>query len=227
MIQVLIADDQALIRESLQIILSTYKDIQVIGTVADGQEAMDSLSQLRPDVILMDIRMPKLDGVLATKMIKESYPDVKIIILTTFDDDDFIFSALKYGASGYILKGVSSEELYQSIQTVYKGGAMINPNIATKVFKIFSQMAQSNFAISVKEENVADISVTEWKIIQQVGFGAANREIATKLFLSEGTVRNYLSGILSKLHLRDRTQLAIWAVQTGVTTRDFDGDSRK
>ena len=104
---------------------------------------------------------------------------------------------------------------------------MINPNIATKVFKIFSQMAQSNFVISVAEENVEDMSQTEWKIIQQIGFGVSNKEIAAKLFLSEGTIRNYLSGILSKLNLRDRTQLAIWAVQTGVTQRDFNKDNDK
>lgn len=226
MINVLIADDQALIRESLQIVLSAHQDIHVVGTVGDGVEVLDALKTCHPDVILMDIRMPKMDGVLCTKQVKEQYPDIKIIILTTFDDDDFIFSALKYGASGYMLKGVSTEELHQAIVTVNSGGAMINPDIATKVFKIFSHMAQSNFAIQVEEENVVDLSKIEWKIIQQIGFGLSNKEIAAKLFLSEGTVRNYLSTILSKLSLRDRTQLAIWAVQTGVTTRDF-GDEHE
>ena len=216
MIKVLIADDQALIRESLQIILSAHADIEVVGTVGDGKEVLEKLHRVRPDVILMDIRMPVMDGVLCTKAVKEQYPDVKIIILTTFDDDEFIFSALKYGASGYILKGVSTEELHEAIQTVYRGGAMINPNIA-----------QSNFAITVTEENVEDMNRTEWKIIQQIGFGISNKEIAAKLFLSEGTVRNYLSGILAKLNLRDRTQLAIWAVQTGVTQRDFSKESDK
>jgi DNA-binding NarL/FixJ family response regulator len=224
MIKVLIADDQALIRESLQIVLSTHDDIEVIGVVENGLEVLEFLKTNRPDVILMDIRMPNMDGVFCTKEVKEHYPRVKIIILTTFDDDDFIFSALKHGASGYMLKGVSMDELYQAIVTVNSGGAMINPDIATKVFKIFSRMAQSNFAIQVEENNVTDLSLVEWKIIQQVGFGLSNKEIATKLFLSEGTVRNYLSTILSKLSLRDRTQLAIWAVQTGVTTRDF-GDA--
>lgn len=225
MIKILIADDQALIRESLQIVLSAHKDIEVVGTVGDGQEVLEALKSCHPDVILMDIRMPKMDGVLCTKQVKEHYPDIKIIILTTFDDDEFIFSALKYGASGYILKGISTDELYQAIHTVNGGGAMINPDIATKVFKIFSRMAQSNFAIQVEENNVDDLSKVEWKIIQQVGFGLSNKEIAAKLFLSEGTVRNYLSTILSKLSLRDRTQLAIWAVQTGVTTRNFGDDS--
>ena len=165
---------------------------------------------------------------MATKEVKERFPEVKIIILTTFDDDDFIFRALKYGASGYLLKGASTEELYQAIQIVYHGGAMINPNIASKVFQIFSQMAQSNYTISVSEEYVSDLSLTEWRIIQQIGFGESNKEIAAKLFLSEGTIRNYLSTILSKLNLRDRTQLAIWAVQKGVTTKDFgtESDSR-
>ena len=198
MIKVLIADDQALIRESLQIILSAHTDIEVVGTVGDGKEVLEKLHRVRPDVILMDIRMPVMDGVLCTKAVKEQY-----------------------------LKGVSTEELHEAIQTVYRGGAMINPNIATKVFKIFSQMAQSNFAITVSEENVEDMSRTEWKIIQQIGFGISNKEIAAKLYLSEGTVRNYLSGILSKLNLRDRTQLAIWAVQTGVTQRDFSKGNDK
>ena len=149
------------------------------------------------------------------------YPHIKVIILTTFDDNDFIFCALKYGASGYILKGVSREELYQAILTVNSGGAMINPDIATKVFKIFSRMAQSNFAIQVEEGSTGELSKVDWKIIQQIGFGLSNKEIASKLYLSEGTVRNYLSNILSKMNLRDRTQLAIWAVQTGVTTQNF------
>ena len=132
MIKVMIADDQALIRESLQIILSAHQDIQVTSAVADGHEVLERIPQDRPDVVLMDIRMPKMDGVMATKEVKERFPEVKIIILTTFDDDDFIFRALKYGASGYLLKGASTEELYQAIQIVYHGGAMINPTSKQK-----------------------------------------------------------------------------------------------
>ena len=124
MIKVLIADDQALIRESLQIVLASHADIDVVGVVADGQEVLEKIPQLHPDVILMDIRMPVMDGVLCTKEIKERFPHIKIIILTTFDDDEFIFSALKYGASGYLLKGVSTEELYRAIQTVNQGGSI-------------------------------------------------------------------------------------------------------
>lgn len=224
MIKVLIADDQELIRESLKIVLNTHEDLQVIDTVEDGFGVLDSLKRNIPDVILMDIRMPRMDGVYCTKMVKEAYPDVKIIILTTFDDDDFVFSALKFGASGYLLKGVSMDGLYQAILTVVSGGAMINPDIATKVFRLFSKMANTNYAINVNDDNVRELNKTEWKVIQQVGFGLSNKEIAQKLFLSEGTVRNYLSSILSKLELRDRTQLAIWAVQTGQTTKDLDDD---
>lgn len=224
MIKVLIADDQELIRESLKIVLNTHEDLQVIDTVEDGFGVLDSLKRNIPDVILMDIRMPRMDGVYCTKMVKEAYPDVKIIILTTFDDDDFVFSALKFGASGYLLKGVSMDGLYQAILTVVSGGAMINPDIATKVFRLFSKMANTNYAINVNVDNVRELNKPEWKVIQQVGFGLSNKEIAQKLFLSEGTVRNYLSSILSKLELRDRTQLAIWAVQTGQTTKDLDDD---
>ena len=221
MVKVLIVDDQELIRESLKIVLSTHDDIDVVGMAGDGFEVLDILKREKVDVILMDIRMPRMDGVFCTKAVKEQYPTTKIIILTTFDDDDFVFSALKYGASGYLLKGVGMDELYQAILTVDSGGAMINPDIATKVFSMFSKMSQNNYSIQVDESCLDDISKPEWRVIQQVGFGLSNKEIAQKLFLSEGTVRNYLSSILSKLDLRDRTQLAIWAVQTGQTTKDF------
>lgn len=221
MIKVLIADDQELIRSSIQIILEANPKFKVTATVADGEEVLDAIKKERPDVILMDVRMPKMDGTVCTKYVKSKYPEIKVIILTAFDDDDFIFSALKYGASGYLLKGVSNDQLYQAIETVYQGGAMINPNIAEKVFKLFSKMAQSNYAIQVDQTESKHFSKNEWRVIQQVGLGLSNKEISAKLYLSEGTVRNYISSILSQLDLRGRTQLAIWAVQTGVTSRDF------
>lgn len=224
MIKIIIADDQELIRESLKIVLGTHDDIQVVGVAGDGFEVLDILKREKADIILMDIRMPRMDGVYCTKAVKEAYPDVKIIILTTFDDDEFVFSALKYGASGYLLKGVGMDELYKDIITVYKGGALINPDIATKVFSMFTKMSQNNFSIQVDDSALQDITKPEWKVIQQVGCGLSNKEIAQKLFLSEGTVRNYLSSVLSKLNLRDRTQLAIWAVQTGQITKDFDNE---
>ena len=175
MVKVLIADDQELIRESLKIVLSSDEKIEVIDIVSNGLDVIKSVRRNNPDVILMDIRMPEMDGVQCTKVIKEMYHDIKIIVLTTFDDDEYIYDAIKYGASGYLLKGVSMKELIEGIHTVARGGAMINPDIATKVVKLFSQLAKGN----------------------------------------------YLSQVLNKLDLRDRTQLAIWAVETGVTTRDF------
>ncbi len=221
-IKIVIADDQELIRDSLKIVLSANPDMEVIDTVADGREVICSVRNAKPDIILMDVRMPGMDGVSCSQIIKENYPQIKLIILTTFDDDEYVYNALKYGASGYLLKGVSMAELSAAIRTVYSGKAMINPDIAAKVVRLFSQMAKSNYAINVSKGNVDEISRSEWKIIQQVGYGKSNKEIAFNLNLSEGTVRNGLSSILSKLDLRDRTQLAIWAVQTGVTTRNLE-----
>ncbi len=223
-IKLVIADDQELIRDSLRIVLSANPDMEVIDTVADGRGVIRSVRKSRPDVILMDVRMPGMDGVSCTQIIKENYPQIKIIILTTFDDDEYVYNALKYGASGYLLKGVTMAELSSAIRTVYDGKAMINPDIAVKVVRLFSQMAKGNYTIPVDDKNIEEIGRTEWKVIQQVGYGRSNKEIAASLKLSEGTVRNCLSSVLSKLDLRDRTQLAIWAVQTGVTTRKLEKD---
>ncbi len=219
MIKILIADDQELIRESLKIVLDMNDDMKVVGLAENGQKVLDLLNKNRPDIILMDIRMPELDGVLCTKIVKEKFPNVKIIILTTFDDDEYVFYALKYGASGYLLKGCSVQELTAAIHTVMNGGSILNQGVITKVVKLFSQLAKTNLAMEVDGRNVADLNRTERNIASLVGCGLSNKEIAEKLFLSEGTVRNALSSALSKLHLRDRTQLAIWAVQTGLPIR--------
>ena len=215
MVKVMIADDQELIRQSLQIVLSTHEDLKVVDAVENGFAVLESIKKERPDVILMDVRMPEMDGVQCTQIIKEQYPDIKIIILTTFDDDEYVYNALKHGASGYLLKGISMDELEKAIKTVHSGGAMINPEVATKVVDFFSEMAQSNYDTSIHAQNVEEITEAEWEIIKLVGRGLSNKEISAELSLSEGTVRNYLSTILSKLDLRDRTQLAIWEVQSG------------
>lgn len=215
MIKVLIADDQELIRQSLEIVLNLREEISIIGTANNGKEVLDFLKKNQPDVILMDVRMPEMDGVECTKQVKEKYPKIKIIVLTTFGDEEYVFSALKYGASGYLLKGISMDDLEKAIHTVYNGGAMINPEITSKVVELFSEMAQSNYDITIEASNVDRVTDAEWEIIRLVGRGMSNREIADKIGLSEGTVRNYLSTILSKVGLRDRTQLAIWEVQSG------------
>ena len=216
MIKVLIADDHELIRQSLEIVLSTKEGIEVTGTAKDGREVIRCIRKEKPDVILMDVRMPEMDGVQCTEIIKENYPQIKIIILTTFDDDEFVFSALKHGASGYLLKGISMDDLEEAIKTVVQGGSMINPDVATKVVELFSKMAQSNFDMMIDAKNVEDLNETERKVTHLVGCGMSNKEISGKLSLSEGTIRNYLSSILNKLDLRDRTQLAIWEVQNGI-----------
>jgi DNA-binding NarL/FixJ family response regulator len=217
MIKVLIADDQQLIRESLKLWLENQNDFSVTDSVGDGFAVLESVKKVMPDIILMDIRMPKLDGVQCTKKIKQEYPDVKIIILTTFDDDEYVYNALKFGASGYLLKGIALEELSRAIKTVYGGQAMINPDIASKVLKFFYEMANEGACIIVDERHCDTLTETEWKVIREIEKGRSNREIAQALCFSEGTVRNYLSTILDKLELRDRTQLAIWAVQMSLS----------
>lgn len=220
MIKVLIADDQELIRESLKIVLGANEDMEVTGIAENGEQVLSEIKKKKPNVILMDIRMPGIDGVECTRLVKEKYPDIYIIVLTTFDDDDeYIFGALKYGASGYLLKGISMKNLAEAIRTVVSGKAMINPEITDKIVKLFNHMAQSSYAIQVDNELTEELTKTEWRVIQKIGCGMSNKEIASELALSEGTVRNYLSSVLSKLELRDRTQLAIWAVQTGAVNR--------
>lgn len=216
MVKIMIADDQQLIRESLKIILDSDPDFEIVKVVGSGQEVLDALKTESIDIILMDVRMPNMSGVDCTRIVKKEYPNIKVIILTTFDDDEYIYDALKYGASGYLLKGCSLEELSTAIHNVLSGGACFNPNVAGKVAQFFSQMANSHSEVSFDvEEKEYDFSDTEQKIIAQIGHGYSNKEIAQKLGFSEGTIRNYLSVILDKLDLRDRTQLAIWYLSRG------------
>ena len=216
MIKVLIVDDQELFRESLKIVLTSAPNIEITGTSSGVLEAMEMIGRDKPDVVLMDIRMPGKDGVEGTRMIKDLYPEIKVIVLTTFDDDEYVFGALRYGASGYLLKGSSIAKLSEAIQVAYGGGAMINPDIASKMISQFSAMAANTEKRKERREQLKKFSISEQNIIKAVGRGLSNKEIAAELFLSEGTVRNYISNILLKVGLRDRTQLAIWAVQAGL-----------
>ena len=224
MINILIADDQELMRQSLKIMLSSHPNFAVTDTVSNGREVLESIKKNKPDIVLMDIRMPEMDGVVCTQKVKEIAPDIKVIILTTFDDDEFVFNAIKFGASGYLLKGTSLKDLTSAITKVYNGKSIMNDEITGKVFRMFSQMAQTNQTIRVGEQLTGKLRESEWKIIDCVGRGMSNKEIAQRLHLSEGTIRNSLSVILSKLGLKNRTQLGIWAVQTDTAARMYDSD---
>jgi len=213
MIRILIVEDQELIRQSLEIILSSQPGLFVAGLAGDGREAVEMAEALSPDVILLDIRMPGMDGVSACRIIKEKHPGIKVIVLTTFDDDEYVFDAIKYGANGYLLKGTSVDELVGAIKTVYNNGTLINPAIASKLVGFFSRIAKGDFPIQRQEPDLSQLNKRENDIVKQVCKGYSNKEIAQKLFLSEGTVRNSISTILAKLNLRDRTQLALYCLR--------------
>lgn len=216
MIKIMIADDQKLIRQSLKIVLNHQEDFTVTNIVSDGNEVLETIEVSKPDIILMDIRMPVMNGVECTKIIKKQYPEIKIIVLTTFDDDEYILEALRDGASGYLLKGISMDELVSAIRKVYEGETMLNAEITSKVVSLFSKIAKTNYISKVNSEKASLLGKTELKIVKLIGTGLSNKEISATIFLSEGTIRNDISTILKKLELRDRTQLAIWAVQTGL-----------
>ena len=201
--RVLIADDDALIREGLKILLELEEDIEVVGTAQDGRVAYEKCLSTKPDIALMDIRMPQTDGIQGARLIKESCPNVKIVMLTTFIEDEFILEAIKNGAEGYILKNQSSESIIESLRAVYSGNAVFDARI---VGKISGMMREG------KKPERADDGLTnkEIEILSNIATGLTNKEISEKLFLSEGTIRNYISVILDKLQLRDRTQLAIY-----------------
>lgn len=210
-IKVLIVDDEKLIREGLKIILSTYEDIEVIGLGSNGQEALEFIRKNQVDVVLMDIRMPVCDGVLGTRIIKEEFEDIKILILTTFDDREYIHEALKYGASGYLLKDSSYDLIYEGIKVAVKGSLVVHPKVADTIISSVSKAGDYS-----KEIDKYDLTDRELTIIKEITNGLSNREIAEKLYLSEGTIKNNISNILSKLDLRDRTQIAIFAFKVGL-----------
>lgn len=201
--RVLIADDDALIRDSLKMLLELEEDFDVLGVAVNGREAVDMCGRETPDLVLMDIRMPVMDGVLGTKMIKELYPEVRVVILTTFRDEEYIKEALKNGAEGYILKSQPADSIVECLRAVAKGNIVLEKDVA------------SSLSSMIKEDRKVDLthwqlSERELEVLGLVGQGLSNREIAEKLFLSEGTVRNYVTALLEKLGLRDRTQLAIF-----------------
>jgi DNA-binding NarL/FixJ family response regulator len=210
MIRLLLADDQILFREGLSFLLSQQPDLEIVGEASDGQEAIDLATSLQPDAILMDIRMPKVNGIAATKTIHERFPWMRILVLTTFDQDDYIWRSLQAGALGYLLKNTPAQKMAASIRTVQEGYGQLDPAIASRVF---SQMQLSN----AETQNVNDpdweklFNKREREVLHQLAQGKNNREIAQELNVTEGTIKNYITRILWQLGLRDRTQAALWA----------------
>lgn len=206
MIQVLIVDDDPFIRESMKVILELDHDLHVAGVCGNGQEAAAFASQNAVDVVLMDIRMPVCDGVEGTKLLRALNPPPAVLILTTFDDDEYIAQAIRNGANGYLLKNVPPSRIISGIKTVHEGSVLIHPDIARKL----AGMLETPRAESGKAAAIAGLTQAEVQIVKLIADGQSNKEIASTLFLSEGTIKNYISEILNKLELRDRTQIAIF-----------------
>ncbi|KAB3531508.1 response regulator transcription factor [Alkaliphilus serpentinus] len=207
-IRVMLVDDDQMITSSLSYILATDSSIEVVTSCSNGREAIDAIKNNPIDVILMDIRMPICDGVSATKKIMSLYPKVKIIILTTFDEDEYVYEALKNGAKGFLLKNVSPDKLIDAIKAVYNGNILIHQDVALKLTSM----------LQIKKETSWDIyglNDTEINIMELIAEGLSNKEIADRVYLSEGTVKNKISEILHKLDLRDRTQMAIFYLKGG------------
>lgn len=198
-IRILIVDDHTVVRDGLSAMLGREEDMTVVGEASNGLEAVEQADRLKPDVILMDLRMPELDGVEAMKRIAESVPDAKVLVLTTFDTDEYIFHALEAGAKGFLLKDASRDELFKAVRTVSKGESSMEPGVAAKVLSRFVQLSQN-------QASPADIlSAREMDVLRQMATGGANKEIAAALTLSESTVKTHVANIFQKLDVNDRT----------------------
>lgn len=211
-IKILIVDDEKLIRSGLKIILSSYDDLEIVGDVSNGYEALEFCKSNDIDLILMDIRMKVCDGVLGTRLVKEFDSSICVLILTTFNDDEYIKSAMKFGASGYLLKDSSDEILYEGIRSSFYGNIVLDKSVASKVI---SSEKTVNVDTVLNEFNLSKKEVT---IIKLIANGLTNKEISEEIFLSEGTIKNNITNILSKLNLRDRTQIAIFAFKNKIVS---------
>ncbi|GAB4052855.1 response regulator [Catellatospora paridis] len=209
-VRVLLADDQSLFREALAVLLGVRDDIVVVGEAGDGAQALDRAAELRPDVVLMDLRMPVLDGVAATRRMRVEHPGVRVIVLTTFDDDEDVFAALRAGALGYLLKDASSAQLVEAVLAAARDEAVLQPSVAAKVVARFARLPDEQPAAR-PQPLVVPLSERELEVLRLLADGRSNREIAAALFLAEGTVKNHVSGLLAKLGARDRTQAALRA----------------
>ncbi|BFH14348.1 DNA-binding response regulator [Paenibacillus dendritiformis] len=219
MIKVMIADDQEIVREGLKMILSLYEkeEVSVIGEAPNGRVLLEQLEEMNPDVILMDIRMPEMDGITAAQLVKERHPQTKIIILTTFDEDEYIIQGLKNGVEGYILKDSSSGDLLNAIKTVYAGSVLLNPKVTERMVEAISSSGLDNSISSRHEEQdkLGLLTPREMEVARHILSGSSNKEIAQALFVTEGTVKNYVSRILDKLECRNRTELGLYLSRLG------------
>ena len=215
-VRIVIADDQSLFREGLRTLLSTRPEVDVVGEAANGADAIALVERLEPDVVLMDLRMPVMDGIQATARLRERWPTIPVLVLTTFDDDASLFGALRAGAAGYLLKDVSSETLMSAIGAATRGEAFLQSAVTGRVVAAFARLMESGGGPRA-EALVIPLSPREREIVALLGSGASNKEIADRLFLAEGTVKNHVTNILTKLDVRDRTQAAIRARQLGLT----------
>ena len=213
-LRLLLVDDQKLMREGLRILLELEPDLKVVGEAENGEAALAAYARHQPDVVLMDVRMPGMDGVEATWRLRERWPQARIIILTTFNDDEYVFEGLRAGALGYLLKDVSGAELAQAVRTVAAGGALIEPSVAQKVLAEFARLVPP--ARPPDEGLPEPLTEREREVLRLLTRGLSNREIGARLSLAEGTVKNYVTQILQKLGVRDRTQAAVRARELGV-----------
>ncbi|PSN10011.1 DNA-binding response regulator [filamentous cyanobacterium CCT1] len=212
MIRLLLVDDQTIIRQGLANLLEAQPDLTVVGMAENGQQAVDQVAALyatpcQPDVVLMDVRMPQVDGVAATRQICQNFPDVKILVLTTFDDDDYVQQAMRYGAKGYLLKQIPIDQLAIAIRAVHQGYTHMGPGLFEKTLPA----AEGLGLPALVPPELTNLSPREQEVLQLISNGLSNREIARSLYISERTVRNHVTSILSQLRLRDRTQAALYA----------------
>jgi len=212
-VRVLVVDDQQLMRDGISSLLSIQENIEVIGTAANGQEAIEQALIEQPDVILMDIRMPVMDGIAATRQIRDQLPTCQVLMLTTFDDEEYIVKALVAGASGYLLKDIPAQDLAKAIQLAHRGIYQLEPSIVGKLVGAIDDIAPKTLPASAESpaQQLDELTGREVEVLRLIATGATNREIAEVLVISEGTVKNHVSHILSRLGLRDRTQAAIYA----------------
>jgi DNA-binding NarL/FixJ family response regulator len=213
-IRLLLVDDQALFREALRLLLATQPDLAVVGEAANGEEALRLAGELGPDVVLMDLRMPVLDGVAATRRLRAERPTPQVIVLTTFDDDVDVFEALRAGAIGYLLKDVSGDRLFEAIRAAARGESFLQPAIATKLVAEFARLSGLRSAPPATLPN--PLSERELEVLKLLATGATNREIGAQLYIAEGTVKNHLTNIMAKLDARDRSQAALKARDLGL-----------